>query len=250
MKYKTHINITKRTDDGVWLVEGIEYPNLITDGSTLEDAINNAVDAWSFLCVLNEDKGVEIVHPNDKIDEVHTEDKVTTFIESEDTNEYREYIDYQDDKKPTMPILSGNIYDCMEWIITNSKVIFKNCDTLESIINNNKKTYTTPAIDNSILRCIAAFYDCRNDIDNAYLHYRINLDLIPSDCDKNLKKLLKKIEGLNPKMNYYISVIDFIVVHYKYNGLGKRDVKTFINRLRKLMNDYINKASLVKSIVE
>ena len=98
MKYKTHINVTKCIDDGVyWLVEGIEYPNLITDGGTLEDALDNAVDAWSLLCTVYEDKGVEIESPSDKFDEVHTKDKVTTLIESEDTDEYRKEIEYPDD---------------------------------------------------------------------------------------------------------------------------------------------------------
>ena len=106
--YSTHVNIEKRTDDGVyWLVEGIEYPNLITDGSTLEDAIEMAEDAWSLLCTVYEDKGVEIEPPNSKFDDETwdgiselPEDttKVVVLIDSFDTDVYRDQLPNPDEE--------------------------------------------------------------------------------------------------------------------------------------------------------
>lgn len=145
-----------------------------------------------------------------------------------------------------MPALNEFIYNGMELIISKSKIIIENCDTLESIINNNKKIPTTSDIDDNISRCIKTFFDCNNDINYAYIFYKIN----PSVINENLEKLLKDIEKISYKRHYYITIIDFILKTYSYNGLGKRDIKTFINRLRKLMTECINIASSVKSIMD
>ena len=41
MKYKTHVIISScyRKEKFFYLVQGIEYPNLITEGDTIEEAI-------------------------------------------------------------------------------------------------------------------------------------------------------------------------------------------------------------------
>jgi len=96
MVYKTHVLISHCEEDReYYLVEGIEYPNLITDGSTLEEAKEMAKDAWSLLCVVYEDKNL-------KIDNILSEEYIEETrkcinpkwqwifeIESEDTDEYR-----------------------------------------------------------------------------------------------------------------------------------------------------------------
>ncbi|MBQ8130967.1 MAG: type II toxin-antitoxin system HicB family antitoxin [Bacilli bacterium] len=120
--YSTHVNIEKRTDDGVyWLVEGIEYPNLITDGITLEEAIDNAKDAWSLLCTVYEDKGVEIDPPDNKFDnetwdgvsELQDDTtKVVVFIDSFDIDVYRDNVsDYDPDKETddSMKVIEENV---------------------------------------------------------------------------------------------------------------------------------------------
>ena len=94
MKYKTNIKITGCLEDNrvYYQVEGVEYPNLITDGSTLEEAIDNAIDAWSLLCVVYEDKDVDIIEPA-IITKSKAIDEMILLIESEDTDEYRKECD-------------------------------------------------------------------------------------------------------------------------------------------------------------
>ena len=106
MKYKTHIKITKRTDDGVYyLVEGIEYPNLLTSGSTYKEGIEMAIDAWSLLCVVYEDKKVKIKDPISKketISKLLEKENYNTrylIIESEDTDEYRKFCSRPEEKE-------------------------------------------------------------------------------------------------------------------------------------------------------
>jgi len=119
--YSTHVNIEKRTDDGVyWLVEGIEYPNLITDGSTLEDAIEMAEDAWSLLCTVYEDKGVDIEPPDSKFDDETwdgiselPEDitKVVVLIDSFDTDVYRDQLPNPGEE------IDSSLEDISEWVM-------------------------------------------------------------------------------------------------------------------------------------
>ena len=92
MVYSTHINIEKEIENGseYWQVEGIEYPNLITDGKDVEEAIEMARDAWTLLCVVYEDKNVDIEPLDNKFEEIFTENKVTTIIDSFDTDVYRD----------------------------------------------------------------------------------------------------------------------------------------------------------------
>ena len=96
MKYKTNIKITSYLEDNRihYQVEGIEYPNLITEGNALEDAIDNAVDVWSLLCVVYEDKDVDIIEPTN-ITELEPQEAMILLIESEDTDEYRKECDKQ-----------------------------------------------------------------------------------------------------------------------------------------------------------
>ena len=94
MKYKTNIMITNYLEDNRlhYQVEGIEYPNLITEGNTLENAIDNAVDAWSLLCVVYEDNDVDIIEPTNI---TNPQEAMILLIESEDTDEYRKECDKQ-----------------------------------------------------------------------------------------------------------------------------------------------------------
>ena len=101
MIYKTHILVSHcvEGDNTYYLVEGIEYPNLLTQGETLEKAKEMAVDAWSLLCVVYEDKNVDIQSPYTDRDIGETRQFQWLFeIESEDTIEYRKYCSKPNEK--------------------------------------------------------------------------------------------------------------------------------------------------------
>ena len=100
MKYTTHIKITpcKEDDRYYQLVQGIEYPNLLTEGDTVEDAIMMAIDAWSLLCVVYEDKDVEVMSPLENITIDDPSNAIVVEIESEDTDEYRKECDKQEEE--------------------------------------------------------------------------------------------------------------------------------------------------------
>lgn len=118
--YSTHVNIENRTDDRVyWLVEGIEYPNLITDGSTLEEAIEMAKDAWSLLCTVYEDDGVEIEPPDSKFDDETWDGiselpddatKVVVLIDSFDIDTYRDQLpNPNEETDDSMKVIEENV---------------------------------------------------------------------------------------------------------------------------------------------
>lgn len=113
MKYKTHIIISSfyRKEKFFYLVQGIEYPNLITEGDTLEEAIKMGIDAWSLLCVVYEDKKVQIKESSNNLDMneilsktsyqeygIDKENSMIVEIESEDTTEYRKECNKQEEE--------------------------------------------------------------------------------------------------------------------------------------------------------
>lgn len=112
MKYKTHVIISScySKEKYFYLVQGIEYPNLITEGDTIEEAIKMCIDAWSLLCVVYEDKKIQIKESSNNLDinkilsktdyqeyGITKENSITVEIESEDTNEYRKECDKQEE---------------------------------------------------------------------------------------------------------------------------------------------------------
>ena len=145
MKYKTHIIISSfyREEKYFYLVQGIEYPNLITEGYTLEEAIKMGIDAWSLLCVVYEDKKVQIKESSNDLDMdeilskidyqeygIAKENSMIVEIESEDTNEYRKECSEQ--KEDTI-MSEKKIYG-----FEISEIIYSEINNLESNIRNLK----------------------------------------------------------------------------------------------------------------
>ena len=97
MIYKTHIRISHciEGDKEYYLVKGLEYPNLITEGESFDNAIEMAIDAWTLLCTVYEDNNADIQLPNSDIEVVNNEDEKTVLIESLDTIEYRKDIEWE-----------------------------------------------------------------------------------------------------------------------------------------------------------
>ena len=124
MKYTTHIKITpcKEDDRYYQLVQGIEYPNLLTEGDTVEDAIMMAIDAWSLLCVVYEDKDVEVMSPLKNIAIDEPSNAIVVEIESQDTDEYRKECDNKEEE-----IIMN------EKKITGFEIVGKSIHTLDSI---------------------------------------------------------------------------------------------------------------------